>query len=68
MAAITEKSFGRHSDRVQDFGGEYILPISETIEIHPGPKGGWFVVAVQTGAVLATFTDIDEAVDFAEAR
>lgn len=65
---ITVQDFGRHAGKVEDFGGELILPISDAIEIHPGHNGGWCVVANKTGEVLCRFADIDEAVGYAEAK
>ncbi len=66
MTATTRKSFGRFASKVQEFGGEYTLPIGD-LEIHPGSKGGWTVVA-PTGEPLVNFADIEEAVAYAKAR
>ena len=64
---ITRESFGRHADRVEEHMGEYTLPISDEMEIHPGHRGGWVVVGTRTGQVSSTFSDLDAAVAFAEA-
>ena len=68
MATITRESFGRHADRVEENRGEFTLPVGEDLDIHPGAKGGWAVVSVRTGGVLAHFADIDKAVAYAESR
>ena len=68
MKTISKQDFGSHADKVEDFGGELILPISDSIEIHPGQNGDWCVVASKRGEVLCRFADIDEAVTYAEAR
>ena len=68
MSTITAKNFGRHADRVEDFGGEYTLPVGDGLEIHPGANGDWSVVAISTGEVLCRFADIDDAVSYAESR
>lgn len=52
---------------VQEFGGEFALPIGDNLEIHPGANGGWAVVAVSRGEVLVNFADIDEAASYAKA-
>lgn len=65
---INATSFGRYADQVQEFGGEYTLPVGEDYDIHPGHNGGWCVVAVKTGGVLCSFANLDDAVKYAESR
>jgi len=67
MSKISREDFGRYADRVEDFGGELILPINGNIEIHPGNTGDWCVVA-SGREVLCRFADIEDAVTYAEAK
>lgn len=65
---MNANDFGIYADQVEDFGGELILPISDSIEIHPSGKGDWAVMSIKPMQVLSRFADIGEAVRFAEAR
>jgi hypothetical protein len=38
-----------------------IIIISDKYEIHPGAKGGFVIVAVQTGETVASFSTLAEA-------
>lgn len=62
----TQQSFGRYADQVEDFGGEYILPIGQ-YEIHPTTGGGFAVVA-PSGEVLVRYASIEDAVNDASRR
>lgn len=67
MTTINKNSFGPYADQVEEFGGEYTLPISECYEIHPAAtEGRWAVVNVKTGQVNSEFDSIDDAVEMAE--
>jgi hypothetical protein len=67
-ATITAESFGRYADQVQEWGGEYTLAVGDRYDIHPGARGGWAVVVVATGRVVAEFGGIDDAVAYAESQ